>query len=1732
MENNSKQITPPYIVGISASAGGLEALTSMVKNMPKNSKICFLLIQHIEKNYARLMPETLRKKIGLNVQVATNNLVPKSNTLYILPSNKNITLKKGKIQIQDWEHSRSPNLPINTFFNSLAINQKDRAIGVILSGTGADGTIGISNIKKHNGLVIVQNPKTATFTGMIQSAIATGLVDLIADPYDIYEHINQYIENTNSIYRPDKESENTKHNEILTLINQNQNRSYLHYKKETIQRRLKRRMDILNISDNNQYLSYLKESTEEIKNLSDELSIGSTGFFRDSKAFQELKKEILIPLVKNAEEGRELRIWIAACSTGEEVYSLAMILHDELTKLKKSIIIKIFGTDIDERAIKKAKDAIYSKSDVQIIPKKWLTRYFTESKNNYVVNDRLSEMIIFSKHNLITDPPFSKIDLVSCRNILLYMKPISQERILSYLHYSLKIGGSLFLGLTEFPSSYSNSFSTVSDLHKIYIKNKNKKISQTQLILIEREKQTQNDQQKTSLQKNTPINNSKYHILKESITPTIIINKKNQIIHTEGEINQHLKLYKKHPFYDLFDIVSDELFLVLSTIISKLKTNKTKIISDQIMFSNKTKLPIHIIGQSFNDPVSNELFFVLNFVTPKSDIKEMETSKSGSKTEQALYAKIKRLELELRDSRDFLDSTVEQLENTNEELHTTNEELMSANEGLQSSQDELQSINKELSILNYESQDKLDKASHINDDLNNFIECTNVATLFLNRDYTINRFTESVLDLIKITKNYIGITISSFKNEFLNFELKRVAQKVLDTGQLFQYEVKVTDNKTFLIKGTPYLTKENKIEGVVFSMLDITTQKETQYKLESQANKLKTLNTEIIERELRFKALVQEGADLIGILDEDGTYKYVSPTSSSILVVASDKLIGRSLLEFIHPDDAEKTLACLQKMSTESRIKLAPYRIQDDSKEFRWIETVLTNMMENPAVKGIVVNSRDVTEQMVKAQEKDLLTQISAVFNAEKKLSNAALALVKVISKFGKFDWVEIWTTNIVTNQRQLLSHFVISPEDEVFYDYQNEDGNYNTVGKVWEYETEFLCENVENNKDFTRNKSAKKIGLKAVLGIPLKFNNEVVCVLNIGTKQSGNYLNNFTKIFKRLETFIGSELNRKKLENDLSHLFDSIPDMICVIDFQGKVLKINKFGCDLIGYRERDIIGQNLDVFTHPKEKGVFNSELKLHKEKGAILKFESRYITKSEEVICLSWYCSIDINEGLIYATAKNITEEKQLRQLSLQAGKLAQIGSWEMNMKSQTLYWSDTVHQLHDTDPKLYKPNLEDAIDFYRVDFRELVKSNIEGITLDGESSDFEAVIITKKKKERWVRVIGSAEFLDGECIRVFGSIQGIHERKDAEQKLQSLADNIPGVVFQYLLHPNGTNSFKYVTKGSIDIWGVVPEEVVTNSQIVWDGVFDEAEEANVKKSITDSIQNKSKWTCRWKYRMPTGEIRFHMGYGSPNFLADGTVLFNSVILDITQESTNEVLLEKYTHELERSNEELEQFAYVASHDLQEPLRMVSSFLDLLQRKYGDLLDEKGLQYIYLAADGSKRMKQIILDLLEYSRVGKLIEGKENVDLNEILSEYKTLRRNLILENSASIHFKELPTLHTYRTGVVQIFHCLLDNALKYINEDIPPVVEIKAVENDTEWTFSVTDNGIGIDPQFYEKIFVIFQRLHNRDQYAGTGIGLSIAKKQVEFFGGLIWLEPNPQEGTIFHFTIPKINQYVQ
>ena len=625
-------------------------------------------------------------------------------------------------------------------------------------------------------------------------------------------------------------------------------------------------------------------------------------------------------------------------------------------------------------------------------------------------------------------------------------------------------------------------------------------------------------------------------------------------------------------------------------------------------------------------------------------------------------------------------------------------------------------------------------------------------------------------------------------------------------------------------------------------------------------------------------------------------------------------------------------------------------------------------------------------------------------------------------------------------------------------------------------------------------------------------------------------------------------------------------------------------------------------------------------------------------------------------IVSNSRDITEEKKLKELNGQVGKLAKIGSWEMDLVKRTIFWSDMVHQLHETDPVLFVPNLEDDINFYREDFQQSVKSNIQKCISTGEPFDFEAVLITAKKKELWVRVIGNGESADGDCKRIYGSFQDINGLKESENRLISLSENIPGVIYQYIIHPDGTDSMQYVSGDVENQWGYTTDEVIQNINLLWDNIKFGGDMEEVKTSISKSIQTKSRWTKRFKYVMPNGELKTHLGNGTPCFLADGTIVFNVMVLDITQEAKNEALLsqasqmsrigsweldlinqtgdnmywspmikeilevddsynatltggikfykgeniekvqqavnnlivegvevdeeillitgkgnkrwirvigksetvnnrrtkiygslqdiderklmsiqlselnhslQQHTLELERSNEELEQFAFVVSHDLQEPLRMISSFMDMLQRKYGVLLDEKGHQYIHFATDGAKRMKENINDLLEYSRAGRPTKGKESVNMNEVVFDYNLLRSKLISEKNATIKSHNLPTIKTNKTAITQIINCLIDNSLKYAKAGVSPIVEIDVVDSEKEWVFTIKDNGIGIDPQFFKKIFVLFQRLHNRDEYDGTGIGLSIAKRHIEFLGGQIWLKSAPGDGTVFYFSIPKI-----
>ena len=1643
-------------------------------------------------------------------------------------------------------------------------------------------------------------------------------------------------------------------------------------------------------------------------------------------------------------------------------------------------------------------------------------------------------------------------------------------------------------------------------------------------------------------------------------------------------------------------------------------------------------------------------------------------------------------------------------------------------------------------------------------------------TSFIKSNTEAEKLLDASLDVIcSIDEHGIFTKVSAACKELWGYEKQELIGKAYIDFVIDEDVEKTNQVVSDIIDGKAMTTFENRYKrkdgGITFNLWSARWDPKTQIMFCVARDGREKIRKEelLIESENRFKALVQEGSDLIAILDEAGIYTYVSPTSIGILGMDPEELIGKSPFDYIHPEDAEKVLNSLSKIATERRVEVEQFRFKNKNGEWQWIETVLTNMLDNHAVNGIVANSRDITAKKNETQHlkllesvitntndavliteaepfdepgprilyvneaftkmtgytaeevigksprilqgpnsdkaelarlskamrnwepceittinykkngdefwtnftiipvadergwythwiaierdvtekkkleltKDLTAKISAVFNVEPDLSSALRKLCEEVDVVGQFSFCEIWLTDV---QESLLELKAIHKYDDaatIFYEKSKLDTAFErgqgVPGKIWENSQYIIWEHKGENQELLfRSAAAEKAGIKTIVGFPLMYHNRFIGVLQFGTQIITKNIEWIINVLEELGAFIGAEIARKKTEIELKKIFEFAPDIIATCGFDGFFKTANPYTTKLLGYTEKEFTSKPLTDFLHPDDAQKTAAQLDKLTIGTPIYNFKNRYFSKTGEIKTIHWNFSPSVEDRLIFCIGKDITEEVKNERLLKESNQLSRIGSWEIDLINNSIFWSDITHEIHETDEN-FKPQLSEAINFYREDFRELAIKAVNACIETGTPFDFEAVLVTKKNNEVWVRVMGRAELVSGKCTRIFGSIQDIHEKKIAELRLKSLANNIPGAIFQFQLFPDGTSKFLNLSKGVEKLYGIDAESIMKNNSLIWDQVLAGGDIDKVKASIGESLATLTNWHVIYRNILPNGKIIWLEGWGTPRRLPDGSTIWDSIVLEITDlketeqllasasklarvgsweivlkdneeikvfwssmtmnilaidesfeptianginfykepsrslmeaavnnaietgeafdlelelltgkgndiwircigeahsqngkvtriygsfqdintrklaelnqlklikekskilesigdafftvdnewtvtywnnvaeksfqknkneivgknlwevyqdaidsdfytnyhyametmetqsfetfyetrdqwlevtaypskdglsvyfkditqrkkaneeiakseekrrlimngaldaiitidtnetitfwnaqaevifgwkaeevmgkplseliipepfrkfhieglknylktgegkalnvllelsairrnkeefpieltilpikqgggeffcafirditqrkqsekklkqandrfervtEATNDAIwdwnikdntlfwgsgfktlfgyevekmsnslqpwtdhihpediervtnslkqviesdqtswTEEYrykkqdgnyafvidrglvirssegnplrmvgamtdiserkqheeelvvineqlniqTKELERSNEELEQFAFIASHDLQEPLRMITSFMDQLKRKYSDRLDEKGLQYIYFATDGAKRMKQIILDLLLYSRANKPIEQNELINLNEIVSEYTQLRRKVIAEKSATITYNGLPTIETYRSPITQIFHGLLDNALKYVDENKPPHIEISALEKEYVWQFAIKDNGIGIDSKFFDKIFIIFQRLQNRKEHDGTGIGLAIAKRSIEFLGGEIWVESEIDKGSTFHFTIFKV-----
>ena len=826
------------VVAIGASAGGLDALNKFFSNVPAHCGIAFIVIQHLDPNYKGVMPELIQKTTQMKVTQATDNTRIKPDNVYVIPPNKNMSILNGRLHLFDIIEQHGLRLPINYFFNSLADDMGERSIGIILSGMGSDGCLGLQSIKTKSGLVIVQDPSTAKYDSMPRIAIEKVHPDIIASPEELPLRIISILKKTKLAY-PDKLPEKKEINSIekvILLVRSRTGHDFSKYKKSTFYRRVERRMLIHKIDRIASYVRFLQENLHEADVLFKELLIGTTSFFRDEEVWQYISENFLPSFLFTKPEGYVMRMWIPACSSGEEAFSWAIIFKETIESLGRpvNISLQIFATDLDNEAIEKARRGIFSVSILGTVSEKRIKRFFTKIGNTYRINSEIREMVVFAVQDVITNPPFTKIDILSCRNLLIYLEVEMQRKLISIFHYSLKQDGILVLGISETLGSHGGLFDPDNLKFRIFMKRPDDSVKIVFPTSIKDSKSHSNkNYTKVSSSENIQSVTDNL-ILQHYSPPGILVNNNGDVVYITRRAGKYIDPPVGKANMNIYAMLREGLSLEFPIAFRNALKTHEKVYLRNIKLESEDNGPlVDVIIQQLEKPdfLKGMLLIVFRDLPLRT-----EASKSGKRSSKDVH--IRELEAEQQRLKDELQSTLEamqvseeELKSANEELQSTNEELQSTNEELTTSKEELQSMNEELQTVNIELVSKVDEFTEITNDMKNLLESTQIATLFLTKDFMIRRFTSGVSGIFKIIESDLGRSINDFASELLYDDFVTDMKKVLKSLLHIEKDILAKSGNWYSVKIMPYRTVDDRIDGLVLTFSDITKAKTLEAKL-------------------------------------------------------------------------------------------------------------------------------------------------------------------------------------------------------------------------------------------------------------------------------------------------------------------------------------------------------------------------------------------------------------------------------------------------------------------------------------------------------------------------------------------------------------------------------------------------------------------------------------------------------------------------------------------------------------------------------------------------------------------------------------------------------------------------------------------------------------------------------------------------------------------------------------
>jgi two-component system CheB/CheR fusion protein len=948
------------VIGIGASAGGLKAFEEFFSNIPKDkfTGMAFILVQHLAPDHKSILNELIKKYTSMQVFEVTDGITVKPDCIYIIPPNCDMAYLNGRLMLFDVDSPKGKRISIDFFFRSLAQDLNQRAICIILSGTGSDGTTGAKSVKDEGGIVIAQQPESAEYDGMPRSVIALGIVDYVLKPKDMPLQLLSYVNHSYVMSGKNRTQTSIDHTDflqkILVLIRSKTGNDFSRYKSSTITRRIERRMAVNKIETFEDYLRYLQTFPKEITLLFKDMLIGVTSFFRDKESFKVLEERVIPSLFEGKEENSHIRVWIPGCSTGEEAYSIAILLQEYKNRLNKSFKIQVFATDIDDNAIQIARSGSFSENACSGIDPGALQRYFIKEtiSNTYVIQKEVRDIIIFSVHNIIKDPPFSKLDLISCRNLLIYFGSELQKRILPIFHYALKPGGYLFLGPSESIGDFIGLYSIYDANSKIYNSKGDpeevkKKVISQHLPEIKKSNDTSNElspalstvKNKTSLRSVI-----EKELLLQHTPASIIVNGNYDIQYLHGRTGLYLEPAPGNSEMNALKMAREGLKPALISLLQKAASTDEPATASNVKVKsngsfNVINLTVKQLQSEIGGPNPEKLYLI---IFQPAETEHPTKEKSGSKTlkskkgNKGSDSELENVKKELQEKELYLQSTIsametsnEELKSINEELQSVNEEFQSTNEELETSREELQSVNEELATVNSELQQKVYDLSRSVDDMNNLLAGTDIGTIFLDSDLRITRFTPAVTSVINLITADVGRPISHIVSNMVGYDsLVQDMQSVLDTLIPKENEIQTKSGFWYILRMRPYRTINNVIEGVVITFFDITEIKKAERAITESEN-------------IRHLAIVvMDSSDAVIARDLNGMIISWNPAAKKIYGWNETEALTMNTSKLIPENKLEEESKVLKNLVNSDMIE--PYRTQRCTKTGEIIDVIIT----------------------------------------------------------------------------------------------------------------------------------------------------------------------------------------------------------------------------------------------------------------------------------------------------------------------------------------------------------------------------------------------------------------------------------------------------------------------------------------------------------------------------------------------------------------------------------------------------------------------------------------------------------------------------------------------------------------------------------------------------------------------------------------------------------------------